>query len=106
MILIYSKHNVQMSILFKGNEWLLNKGDHSINRLFRKYHYLLHHIHSHPDGSLDPSLEGGDLGAVRTFIDVLGYSPTFQIYSPISGQYKTYDQNTKWELDEIIINGN
>ncbi len=34
MILIYSKHNVQMSILFKGNEWLLNKGDQ-----YYKYDY-------------------------------------------------------------------
>ncbi len=77
--------------------------ENSINILFPRYRYLLHHVHSHPDGSLDPSMANGDTGAAAIIERVIGYAPRFQIYSPFLKQYKDYNKNSTWELDEIII---
>ena len=77
--------------------------ENSINVLFSKYKYLLQHAHSHPDGFLEPSMAGGDVSAAAILEKRLGYKPYLQVYSPFLNKYKSYDKDTAWDLEEVII---
>ena len=76
--------------------------EQSMNILFPRYRYLLHHVHSHPDPYLAPST--GDTTSAGIIKKRTGINTRFEIYSSFLKQYKDYNENSaSFELEEVII---
>src|SRR5699024_4660037 len=71
----------------------------------KRYGKWSKHTHSHPkEWSLSPS--PGDLDAVDIFNNERGFDTEFELYSPLSGDYKEYNENTPSQVIEVIIEVN
>lgn len=73
----------------------------SATTLSGRHGKLLHHVHSHPiDNYLAPSL--GDIGSASILIKKFG--TRLEIYSPVLGVYKDYNQNSpSFELEPVDL---
>lgn len=101
-----SSNEISYSSWFSDRQFISTSfqthAENSINVLYPRFKYLLHHVHSHPDPYLSPS--PGDNSVAKILRKRLGYKPRFEIYSPFLGEYKDYDENTPFDsLDEVII---
>ena len=89
-----------------GNKFIstsfLDNAELSATTLIKRHGKLLHHVHSHPGQNyFAPST--GDTNSAG-ILKRRGYGTRFEIYLPLLGRYKDYNENSaSFELDEIII---
>jgi hypothetical protein len=77
--------------------------DVSATLLIERNGKLLHHVHSHPgEYSLSPST--GDVDSARILKLVKKYGTRFELYSPLTGKYKGYNENSSsYTTFEIFV---
>ena len=71
--------------------------------MIRRNGRLLHHVHSHPGQDyFAPST--GDVSSAYYLNSIKKFGTRLEMYSPLLGTYKNYNQNSaSFELDGIII---